>query len=389
MKVSVVHSFYRSAEPSGENETVLSQVDALRSAGLKVQLVSRSTDEESGAPLYRLSAAAAAAGFHRPNPMREIGAFDPDIIHIHNLFPNFGTGWAGSVPSPIIATAHNYRSVCSNGLLYRDGKTCTECLTCGSQRALAYSCYRGSVLATAPLAWATRNGGRSNAVLNACSRLITLNPYASAIFSRIVGPSRVVELPNFVEQAPVIGRRGDNVDREGYVYVGRLTPEKGVEWLLRNWPEEKRLTIAGAGTLEPMVQAISRRIRNIEFRGKLNRNEVADLISKAAALVLPSLWLEGLPTVALEAFSEGTPLLVSSKLGAAEQLTRDGAGVIFNPDDGKPALVAAIQEVECRAAQRREAAIHQYQSFYSRDRWTEEITALYQAAISEARRRVR
>ena len=142
MRVAVVHSFYRSDQPSGENVAVLQQVGALRNAGIEILEVFRSTDEESEAPLYKVrSAISVATGVDFGHPQRAISEFAPDLVHVHNTFPNFGTRWLTKLQIPIVTTLHNFRASCANGLLYRDGHICLECPTSGSKAAFVHGCW--------------------------------------------------------------------------------------------------------------------------------------------------------------------------------------------------------------------------------------------------------
>jgi hypothetical protein len=60
---------------------------------------------------------------------------------------------AAKTTTATVMTLHNYRTVCAAAIPMRDGKPCTECLDRQSVNpALSYGCYRGSHLATLPLA---------------------------------------------------------------------------------------------------------------------------------------------------------------------------------------------------------------------------------------------
>lgn len=375
-----MHSFYRSTEPSGENIVVENQVAALRDAGHEVKLIARSTDEASQEPLYEIKAAFAAAGAFGPSPIPEIEDFGPDVIHVHNLFPNWGTRWASVARAPIIATIHNFRYVCAAASLHRKGDACTECLDRGSRSAIVHACYRESRIATAPLAWASRNGGHKNAVLQNCKKLVCLNDQAVNIFSAVVGQTRVVHIPNFVDP-PVITASIDDRNEGDYVYVGRLTHEKGIEWLLNHWPSGRVLTVIGSGPLEEHIKLCARRNNAVRFEGRLGHDETLRRIGKAKAIILPSMWLEGLPTVVLEAYSAGTPAVISNRCGAASELVRGGAGIVFNPDDGSSGLVAALDNIEATVRARSLAARKLYGQEYSKAKWEQRMTSVYLAAI--------
>ena len=90
--------------------------------------LSRSTDQEAaGQSLYPVRAAYRTVTGRGPDPTPMLAAFAPDIVHIHNVVPNIGVDWAKRWPGPIVHTIHNYRPLCSNANLFRDGEKCTQC----------------------------------------------------------------------------------------------------------------------------------------------------------------------------------------------------------------------------------------------------------------------
>ena len=119
MKIAVVHSFYSSTNPSGENLVVDAQVAALRQAGHDVLLIARHTDEEEHRPTYPLRAALSVATGFGASPVRALEQFSPDVVNLHNWFPNFGTRWLKSLKFPSVVTLHNFRTLCPIGTLYR------------------------------------------------------------------------------------------------------------------------------------------------------------------------------------------------------------------------------------------------------------------------------
>ena len=157
MRIAVVHSFY-SGQPSGENEAVRDQVRALRAAGHDVDLFAAHTDELAGDRLYPLRAALRVATGRGASPLSRLRAHAPDVVHVHNLFPNFGRSWVCEWDGPLIATLHNYRPLCARATLYREGAECTRCPDGERWAGLRYGCYRDSRAATLPLALAGRHG---------------------------------------------------------------------------------------------------------------------------------------------------------------------------------------------------------------------------------------
>ena len=385
MRIAVVHSRYTAAQPSGENVVVDAQVGALRRAGHEVRAVVRETDVEAHSRLYPIRAAAAAAQLAGPSPAAELEAFRPDVVHVHNLFPNWGTGWLRAWGPRTVATLHNVRYACAAATFFRDGHECRLCPEHGSHHALVHRCYRGSPVATLPLAVATRGGGSHDAVMRHAARLLVLNELARGNAER-VARGAVAVLPNFAPPLPgAATAQPAGGERDSWVYVGRLTPEKGVLWLAENLPAGAQLDVVGDGPqlaeVEAAAAASGGRVR---VHPGLARDGVARLVRAAHGLVLPSMWQEGLPTVLLEALASGTPVLVSSICVSAGEVTRDGAGVVFDPAAGAPGLERAMAEVVARGEAGRAAALRRHEAAYSEAAWVAGVEAHYREVVAAA-----
>jgi glycosyltransferase involved in cell wall biosynthesis len=135
---------------------------------------------------------------------------------------------------------------------------------------------------------------------------------------------KVYVKPNFVENDP--GQRKDAGDYA--LFVGRLSPEKGVNVLLKAWTLLNiplSLKIAGDGPtrneLEAQVQEGN--MQNVHFLGRLDREQTQQTMKGASFLIVPSLWYEGFPMVLAESFACGVPIL-GSRLGAMQEVIDDG-----------------------------------------------------------------
>ena len=260
---------------------------------------------------------------------------------------------------------HNYRSICAAATLWRDGQDCTLCPDRSSVHSVQHACYRSSRLATVPLAIATRGRGSADPVLNRAAALIVLNEAAEHRYRSLRPKARIELIPNF---APPVAQTGPDVRRSGWLYVGRLTEEKGILWLRDHWPEGPLLTIVGSGPLEDEVKAMAANSpQRFAFAGRLPQESVLKLLRNVHGLVLPSLWSEGLPTVILEALSVGAPVVVSTACAAADQLVHQGAGTAFDP--GSPeSLASALRAVASDQTAQAQAELA-YEAHYSPQAW--------------------
>jgi glycosyltransferase involved in cell wall biosynthesis len=340
MKIAVIHSFYSSDAASGENTIVDQQVALLADAGHDVHLMARRTDDEEQRRLYPLRAALTSATSWGHDPGAALDALSPDVILVHNLFPNWGRAWLKRWGRRSIATLHNHRSICAAATLWRDGHDCTLCPDGSSLNAVRHACYRGSRAATIPLAISTRHRGAADPVLRHAAALVVLNRLSHERYQQLCTRSRIELIPNFALPS---GPSSTTDTRTGWLFVGRLTEEKGLRWLRDHWPAGELLTIVGDGPLRDEVASWAAASPNrFTYLGRLPHTETLLLHKRVQGLVIPSLWSEGLPTVTLESLSAGTPVVVSSSCGAATDLVEQGAGLAFDPNEPDSLLRSMI-----------------------------------------------
>lgn len=121
------------------------------------------------------------------------------------------------------------------------------------------------------------------------------------------------------------------------IFVGRLIRAKRVFFLLRAVKEIKKkcsnisLCVVGDGEERSVLEKSVKEFGlndNVFFAGKVGRDKVADYLSRARILVIPSA-TEGLPGVALEAMALGVPVISSNYPGVSELIEEDKTGFIF------------------------------------------------------------
>ena len=146
------------------------------------------------------------------------------------------------------------------------------------------------------------------------------------------------------------GRR--RADPPALLFVGRLIPEKGIFDLLeamRILSRERAcvLRVAGKG---PCEAAIRQRVAalglrdSVDFMGYVHGDALARLYSSSAALVLPTYFGEGFPTVITEAMSYGLPIVTTPVRGAADLLA-EGENALFVPPHRPDELARALSRL--------------------------------------------
>jgi phosphatidylinositol alpha-mannosyltransferase len=180
------------------------------------------------------------------------------------------------------------------------------------------------------------------------------------------------------------------------VFAGRHEPRKGLHVLLGAWPEIRRRTgaqlrVAGADPLA--VRLLLTRLHvpddGIEILGFLSQDELTRELSRAKALVAPSLGGESFGMVLTRAFACATPVVASDIPGYREVVT-DETAVVVPPDD-RQALVAGVAGLladEPRREAMGAAARALANAHYAWPDLARRLEAIYERALGPERRRV-
>ncbi|WP_276607350.1 glycosyltransferase family 4 protein [Kocuria sediminis] len=378
MKIAIVHSYYSSVTPSGENIVVDMQAAALTEAGHDVKVVALRTDELRNRPFYKARASLNVASGLGASPLKELKKFRPDIVHVHNLFPNFSTRWLKKWRGPVVATMHNFRPICSNGLMFRDGHQCSLCPEQGHHNAVVHACYRDSRLATLPIAIRNRNGVAGDPLFSRAQELIVLSERSRSTYKKFgANASNLTVVPNFINPptfSNVVGQ-----DRSTWIYAGRLNVEKGIVDLLQRWPRNERLIVAGTGNLENKVQEMAKQMKNVTFVGPIPREQLLSLICNAKGVVIPSLCAENLPTIYLEALTAGTPVIARRGNSAADDIDTWAPGLTYN---NTQQLHEAIEQATQNHQDLSIGARQRFRDQYTKATWLRNIEAIYQDAFN-------
>jgi glycosyltransferase involved in cell wall biosynthesis len=249
----------------------------------------------------------------------------------------------GAAGVPVVQTLHNYRLLCPQGMLLRSGRPCVDCVGRAPLPGVLHACYRESRAASAAVAVMLTVHRGIGTWTRRVDAFIALSRFARDRFVEGGLPAdRLHVKPNFLDPDPGVGS-----GRGGFLlYVGRLSPEKGIPTLLAAWrivsaersAAAPRLVLVGDGPLASDVRNAAESLPGLEWRGAQPLGEVLALMGDARVLVFPSLCFENSPRVILEAFARGLPVLASRR-GSTGELVQEGVtGRLFEP--GEPADLA-------------------------------------------------
>lgn len=379
MRILIAHNAYQ--QRGGEDSVVEAERELLASHGVTVDLFSKHND----AIALLSKAQIAARTVWAADLAREFEAMllqaKPDVVHVHNTFPLISPAvyWvAHKHKVPVVQTLHNFRLHCPQAMYLRKGKVCEDCIGKLPWRGVVHGCYRGSRVQTAVLAGMVSWHRAIHTWDTKVTRYIALNEFCRNKFIEGGLPAeRIVIKPNFVDfEAPSPGLRN------GFLFVGRLSAEKGIDVLATAHQQlaGSTLRVAGTGPQDALLKDVA----GLSALGGLSMDQVRQEMSCATALVLPSIWYENFPRTLVEAFGCGLPV-IASRIGALAELVADGTtGLLFEPGNAQDLAEKmrwALQHPDQMAQMGRNART-KYEAEFTAERNYQQLMAIYQDAMA-------
>ncbi len=328
MRVLQVHVYYTTSLTSGENSTV--------------ETIGGYFAEYVNAETLVLKVAQKEIGLMHSFE-HYIGAFSKiltlirkhrtyDVIFFHNQVPFIPAFLLKffSRHTLIVKVWHNLRPFCIKGSAFRANQICWKCSSSKARKlnAIRYRCYRNSLWQTL-VALASQRGIlsilKSPQVYNVTvsdfirDKLITLGFDSSRVFS----------IQNAMSRFEIFQSAGND-----FLFMGRITHEKGIERLLSAWEYfrdsnygDQKLHIVGDGPLLIQLRDKYQDSRTI-FHGHLTSPEISTISSMCKVGIIPNMWEEPFGKVALDYLSLGLFILATKTGGLTEILSND-SGTVF------------------------------------------------------------
>lgn len=390
MKVLLVHNYYQ--QPGGEDRVYAQERQLLESRGHAVVTYQRSNNELlEFSPFQRLSAPKNAVWAKQA--YRQILALlrqeRPDIVHVHNTFMQISPSIFAACREagvPVVQTLHNFRLLCPAATFFRDGQICEECLESGLWRSVLHACYRQSRSATATVAIMLAVHRKARTWIDDVTAYIALSQFSRRkLIQGGLPAQKIMVKPNFVSSDP--GEK--NAAGDGAIFVGRLSPEKGLKTLLQAWRRLSvpiPLQIIGDGPLRGDLERLASdwKLSQVRFLGHLRHEATQSAIKGARLLILPSECYENFPMTIVEALSCGTPV-VCSRLGAMQEIVADNTtGLHFTPGNPEELAekVAWAWDHPRQVEDMGKAARLEYEQRYTAESNYAALMNIYQQAIS-------
>lgn len=288
----------------------------------------------------------------------------PDIAQVHLI-------WGQLTPSilrvlkrhgvPVVLTAHDYRVVCP-AFLFRNGRgeVCEQCEGHKFYKCVFNTCCKGSKGLSAMMA---AEQWFRNTFFNP-SRMVDGVLYVSDFCRdkhlqympalRDLPSARIYNSAKTIDAEVIPKPQGEPY----YLYMGRLSDEKGVTTLVKAFGQlpEVRLRIAGTGPEEERLRqyVVRNEIGNVEFEGYRTGAALESLLRGARMVIVPSEWYENNPMTVIEAYATGTPV-IGARIGGIPEIVEGGeTGFVFEPGD-VGSLRGAIERAQSLSADAYEA----------------------------------
>jgi glycosyltransferase involved in cell wall biosynthesis len=379
VRILILHSRYLSGAASGENRVVDDEARLLIEGGHQVDVWDPAPANAHG---LRLMGTAAQAIWSTDATARVRGLIrrsEAEIVHCHNLFPVLSPAVlraASGEGAAVVMTLHNYRLLCLPATFIRDGRVCEDCLGRTPWPGVVHACYRDSTLGSAALATSLSLHNAFH-TFDRVTKYLAVSGFVRRKYVEAGWPDDRIEVKsNFAWETP----KRDGPGRY-FLYLGRLSPEKGVATLLAAWRRSSaRLLVVGDG---PTATALKQGAPpNVEFRPTVSPAEVPALIREARALLLPSVCYEAQPRVILEAYAAGVPVLASD-LGALPEAVGPDSGLLVPPGDAGAWADAVERLLDDRESERwGEGAWRRWRDRYSPEPGLQNLEDAYRRAVA-------
>ncbi len=337
MKILMCHNYYKL--PGGEDQVFHDEGWLLEKHGHTVVRFQKHNSEIERLGKLEMARRTISNSGARIELEQLIDNANPDLLHFHNTFPLISPDAYRAAKSrslPVVQSLHNFRMICPGSTLFRNGGVCEKCTNrYFAWPAIIHGCYRNSRSANAIVAIRNAYHWIRGSWSKDVDVFIALTSHSRDVFVAAGLPkSKIVVKPNFVRPDP--GQRAR--EGAGAVYVGRLSPEKGIGVLLDAWLEQQcsiPLTIIGDGPMRDQVSAAVAENSRIRWLGQLPFESVLEKIRDSQMLIMPSIWYETFGRSMIEAFAAGVPV-IASDIGAMREVVSDGQnGLYFRAGDAK------------------------------------------------------
>jgi glycosyltransferase involved in cell wall biosynthesis len=254
----------------------------------------------------------------------------PEIAHLH-IFQSRLTSSILPVLKkhniPIIMTLHEYKMLCPTYLfLDTKNRICEKCSQSTTLHVIRKRCVKGSIFLSILSYLEVKTRDMFFPYERYVDRFLAVSDFLlnKHLQYKSGMKDKLFKLYNFIE----LSEYRYIAEKQGYyMFIGRLSVEKGILFLINSWRNFKDvpLLIVGDGPLKNQVEEliISLKLNHIKLLGYRNKSELIPIIQQARYTIVPSLCYETFGLTIIESMACGTPP-IAARIGGMNELVHHG-----------------------------------------------------------------
>lgn len=382
MKIIIAHNYYQ--QSGGEDVVYRQEIDLLKSYHHQVISYDISNLEINDLKKGQL----ALKTIWNKKVYEDINTLvrieRPEIVHFHNTFPLIspaGYFAAKKYGGKVVQTLHNFRLICPSAILFRNGSVCEDCVgKFVPYPGIYHACYRDSYSASSVTAVMLAFHKFIHTWDRQINGYIALTEFSKNKFIQGGLPREKIYLrPNYLINKPNFSRS----KRQGYIYAGRLSIEKGINVIFETWrrnPDLEGINIIGTGPLLNHCLDETKTLHNVRVSSWVDHGILMDMIQNSRAVIYPSVCYETFGMALLEAFSTGTPVIASNH-GAMAEIIQDGkTGLLFAAGDWSDLAIKVrwASEHPAEMAEMGKNARAEFEARYTADKAYDSLMDIYE-----------
>jgi glycosyltransferase involved in cell wall biosynthesis len=388
MKILLIHNFY--SQTGGEDMYVLSLKKLLESKGHTIYLLKReNTIKNSGIIQNVCTFINLFFNLTVEKELRNILEKEkPDIVHVHNIYYIISPQIykiCKEYNVPIIQTLHNYKLICPGAyLLNKNGSFCIHnSKNVNTIFKVINNCYNNSYLKSSVFITSILYHKRIK-TYDFIDYFIVPNGFTGEIYETLFGiPNQKIKVVQYFTNS--VELVNPKKEKNYFIYLGRLSEEKGITFLLKTLSHLNiRTIVIGQGPLKTYLES-KYKSKNIVFAGFLSRKKVYDYLNGAVATIIPSVWYETGPISMIESFSVGVPIIVP-RLGVFKEVVTNNKNGFFYERNNRKSLknvIVSTWNIRNNLFEQRKNAKHTYKSKYLPNIHYKSLLKVYETAIFE------
>lgn len=326
-------------------------------------------------------------GIHNPYIVSDFKKYlhreKPDIIQVQNVYPQISPSIlfvAKSMGIPIVHRVANYRLMCPTGLFLCREEICQKCLGGHEYFCVLQNCEEDIFKS---IGYAVRNfvARKRRAYYDNVNIYVAQTEFQKRILiASGFEAHKIHVIPNMVEH---LGSDIPSFTGEYVAYVGRISPEKGIDVLLKAATMLPNIPFKVAGDYGGNEKYLATAPKNVSFIGHLGKDLLHEFYLGSRFIVVPSKCFEGFPSVLIEGMVRKKPAVCSDIGGFNEIIEDEITGVHYKTGDhiDLAEKISLLWNNDKKANSMGEAAYLKVTSNYTTDKYYRKLITAYEAAI--------